>query len=89
MSFSFLDGGVPHSTSYGVYISQLIRLAGVSSYVDGFNTRNNDLTAKLLKQGFKYHKLREAFSKYYRRHFDILSKYNVGSKTLLLQALLW
>ena len=24
---SFLDGDVPHSTSYGVYISQLIRFA--------------------------------------------------------------
>ena len=24
VNFSFLDGGVPRSTSYGVYISQLI-----------------------------------------------------------------
>ena len=28
-----------------------------------------------------------AFSKFYRRHFDIVSKYNVGLKTLLLQGL--
>ena len=34
-----------------------------------------------------YHKLRKAFSKFYRRHFDIVSKYNVGLKTLLLQGL--
>ena len=27
VNFPFLDGGVPPSTSYGVYISQLIRLA--------------------------------------------------------------
>ena len=27
VNFSFLDGDVPHSTSYGVYISQLIRFA--------------------------------------------------------------
>ena len=39
VNFSFLDGGVPHMTSYGVYISQLIRFARVSSYVDDFNTR--------------------------------------------------
>ena len=32
-------------------------------------------------------KLRKAFSKFYRRHFDIVSKYNVGLKTLLLQGL--
>ena len=27
LNFPFLDGDVPHSTSYGVYISQLIRFA--------------------------------------------------------------
>ena len=43
--------------------------------------------AKLLRQGYRYHKLRKAFSKFYRRHFDIMSKYNVGLKTLLLQGL--
>ena len=36
---------------------------------------------------YRYHKLRKAFSKFYRRHFDIVSKYNVGLKTLLLQGL--
>ena len=40
-----------------------------------------------LRQGYRYHKLRKAFSKFYRRHFDIVSKYNVGLKTLLLQGL--
>ena len=43
--------------------------------------------AKLLRQGYRYHKLRKAFSKFYRRHFDLVSKYNVGLKTLLLQGL--
>ena len=64
-----------------------IRFALVSSHVDDFNTRNKVLTAKLLRQGYRYHKLRKAFSKFYRRHFDIVSKYNVGLKTLLLQSL--
>ena len=44
-------------------------------------------TAKLLRQGYRYHKLLTAFSKFYRRHFDIVSKYNVGLKTLPLQGL--
>ena len=87
VNFPFLDGDVPRSASYGVYISQLIRFARVSSHVDDFNTRNKVLTAKLLKQGYRYHKLRKAFSKFYWRHFDIVSKYNVGLKTLLLQGL--
>ena len=84
VNFQFLDGDDPRSTSQGVYISQLIRFARVSSHVDDFNTRNKVLTAKLLRQGYRYHKLRKAFSKFY---FDIASKYNVGPKTLLLQGL--
>ena len=45
------------------------------------------MTAKLLRQGYRYHKLRKALSKFYLRPFDIVSKYNVGLKTLLLQGL--
>ena len=48
--FPFLDGDVPRSASYGVYISQRIRFARVSSHVDDFNTCNKVLTAKLLRQ---------------------------------------
>ena len=39
VNFSLLDGDVPRSPSYGVYISQLIRFARVCSYVDDFNNR--------------------------------------------------
>ena len=61
VNFPFLDGDVPHRPSYGVYISQLIRFARVFSHVDDFNTRNKCLTAKLLKQGYRYHKLSKVF----------------------------
>ena len=33
VNFPFLDGDVPRSASYGVYISQLIRFARASSHV--------------------------------------------------------
>ena len=62
VNFLFLDGDVHRSTSYGVYISQLIRLARASSHVADFNTRNKLLAQKLLKQGHRYHKLRQTFS---------------------------
>ena len=78
VNFPFLDGDVPRRPSCGVYISQLIRFARVCSHVDDFNTRNKCLTAKLLKQGYRYHKLRMAFSKFYRRHYELISKFNVG-----------
>ena len=66
VNFPCLDGDVSRSTSYGVYISELVRFARVSSHVNDFYARNKVLTAKLLRQG--YHKLRKAFSKCYRRH---------------------
>ena len=47
--FPFLDGDVPRSTSYGVYISQLIRFNRASSYVADFSARNKLLTQKLPK----------------------------------------
>ena len=85
VNFPFLDGDVPRSTSCGVYIYQLIRFARMSSHVDDFNTRNKVLTENFSDKDMpcRYHKIREAFSKFYRRHFDIVSKYNVGLETLL------
>ena len=60
VNFPYLDRDVPRRASYGVYISQLIRFASVSSHVSDFNTRKKLLTAKLLNQGYRYHKLRKA-----------------------------
>ena len=68
VNFPFLDGDAPHSTSYGVYISQLIHFARASSHATDFNTRNKLLT--LLKQGYWYHRLRKTFYKLHVR-FDI------------------
>ena len=85
VNFPFSD--VPRSTSYGVYISQLIRFARASSYVADFNTRNKLLTQKLLKQGYRYHKLRKTFSKFCRRYYDLISKFQNGLKSLLRQGL--
>ena len=82
-NFPFLNGDVSRRTSYGVYISQLIRFARASSNLSDFNCRNKALTAKLLRQGYRYFKLRKAFSKYYRRHSALVEKYNVGLRTLL------
>ena len=44
-----------------VYSAQLIRFARVCSNVDDYNNRNLFLTAKLLKQGYRYYKIRKHF----------------------------
>ena len=87
VNFLFLNGDVPRSTSYDVYISQHIRFARVSSHVTNFIARNKILTGKLLHQGYRYHKLRKAFSKLHRRHYELVSKFSVGLKSLLRQGL--
>ena len=62
VSFPFLDCDVPRSTSYGVYITQLIRLARASSHIADLNTRNKLLNKlKRLEQGYLYHKLCKTF----------------------------
>ena len=80
VNFPHLDADVPRSPSYGVYISQLIRFARICSNVDDFNNSILFLTAKLSKQGYRYHKIRKAFFKFYYRHSELIVQYNIGLK---------
>ena len=73
--FPFLDGDAPRSTSYGVYNSQLVRFGRASSHAADFNTCNKLLTQK-------------HFSKFNRRYYDLISKFQAGLKSLLRQGLL-
>ena len=52
-----------------------------------FNYGNKALTAKLLRQGYRYFKLHKAFSKFYCRHSALLEKYSISLKTLLQQGI--
>ena len=76
VNLPFLDGDIPRSPSYGVYISQLIRFTKVCSHVDDFNNKNYFLTSKLLKEGYQYHKLCKIF-KFYYQHSELIVKYNI------------
>ena len=55
--------------------------------VEDFNARNKCLTAELLKQCYRYDKLSKAFSQFCRRHYVLISKFNVGLKSPLHQGL--
>ena len=41
----------------------------------------------LLKQYYRYHKIRKPFCKVYHRHSELIVKYNFGLKTLLQQGI--
>ena len=46
------------------------------------------LTAKLLKQGYRYNKIRKAFSKFYHRHSEfIVNNTTLGEKPFLQQGI--
>ena len=48
----------------------------MSGLVTGFDAGNQVLTTRLFKQGCLYHKRRKKFSKFYRHHYDLVSKFN-------------
>ena len=83
VNFPFLDGDVPLAPSYGVYISQLVRFARVCSSVSDFN----ELTEKLLHQGYRYHKLHITFSKFYYHYTELLQKFGCTCRTLKKQGI--
>ena len=87
VNYPNLGGDVPRATSYGVYISQLIRYARACSSVEDFNDRNRVITEKLLKQGYRYDKLRKTFSKFYYRNLTLINKYKCNLKSLLRQGI--
>ena len=77
--FPFFDGDVPRSPSCCVYISRLIHFAGGGgggSNVD--DSGNLFLAAKILRQGYRYRKIRKAFSTFIHRHSELVVKYNIG-----------
>ena len=86
VNFQFLEGDVPRSPSYGVYISQLICFARMCSNVYDFNNRNLFLTAKLLKQSYRYPKIQKAFSKFYHIYSELIVKYNISLKLFCSKA---
>ena len=59
VNFPCLSDDVPRLPSYGVNISQLVRFARCCTSVSDFNSKNLQLTSKLLTQGYRYHKLRK------------------------------
>ena len=85
VNFPFLVGDVPCSPYYGVYISQLIYFARVCSNVDDFNKRNLFLIAMLLKQGYRYRKIRKDCSSFYHIHPELIVKYTFWLQSRLQQ----
>ena len=75
-----MSSNIPANTTYGVYISQLIRISRICDTFQSFVLRHRLLTERLIKQGF-CSKLYKFFEKFVSRHNALFSKYGVSVRT--------
>ena len=75
VNFPFLSSNIPSGPSYGVCISQLIRYARCFTYYVDFGYHHKLLVDRLLSQGYKVNRLKNAFQKFYGRYPDLVAKY--------------
>ena len=75
VDFPWFSGDAPRLPSYDVYISQLVRSARCCTSILEFHFKNLQITSKELTQGYRYHKLRKTFGKFFRSCSELLSKF--------------
>ena len=75
VNFPWFSGDVPRLPSYGIYISQFDLL----DVVFDFHSKNLQITSKQLTKGYRYHKLRKTFWKFFRSYSELLSKFGAIS----------
>ena len=78
VNFSYVCSNIPAKPTYGVYISQLIRICRICDNYSSFLSRHKLLTERLVRQGFWYNKLCITFKKFARRYNVLISKYGVS-----------
>ena len=86
----FLDGDVPRRTSYllwDIHISKILNSPELLQILVILTTVVKPLLPNFFWQGYRYFKLRMAFSKFYRRHSALVEKYSVSLKILLQQGI--
>ena len=62
-----------------IFISQFVRFARSCTKVFDSHSKNLQITSKLLTQGYRYHKLRKTFGKFFRSYSEPLSKFGAIS----------
>ena len=78
---------VPAKLTYGVYVSQLVRISRICDTFSSFLTRHRLLTERLIKQGFWHSKLCMSFKKFAKRHSVLLNKYAVSVRSHIMKGI--
>ena len=76
-NYPHLDGNVPISTSYGVYMSQLVRFCDINLEICSFLSDVKGMTVKFLKQGFNSEMLKNTYLKFRDKYLCKWSMYGV------------
>ena len=82
VNYPDLSGNIPKRTSYGVFISQLLRFAIACMFLQDFIERSHNLIGKLISQGYTKEGLHKTFSKFHRKYNNVLEKYNCPQKIM-------
>ena len=74
VNFPYMCSNIPAKPTYGVYISQLIRICRICDNYSSFLLRHKLLTGRLIRQGFWYNKLCITFKKFARRYIQCINQ---------------
>ena len=74
VNFPHMDGNIPATPAYGVYVSQLVRYARICTSKVDFMNRLRGLSLRLRQQGFETNLLQKSFNKFFNRHDLIVVK---------------
>ena len=77
ISFPYLDGNIPKGQSYGIFISQLIRYAGINTSFSNFISDCKKLVTKFVGQYIDVAALCKRFQVFINKHFNVWGKYGV------------
>ena len=87
VNYPYMCSNIPVKPTYGVYVSQLVRMSRICDTFSTFVSRHYLLTERLLKQGFWYSKLCTYFKKFARRHAVLFEKYGVSVRGHIQQGI--
>ena len=77
INYPFLSGNIPKIPSYGIYVSQLLRLCRICSKSKKFLAEIKNLNRKLVSQGFVLPTLKRKFKSFCNKYIHIWGRYGV------------
>ena len=82
VNFPHMDSNIPANPAYGIYISQLVRYARISTSKADFLHRLCQVSSRLHRQGFKSAFLLKSLTKFFNRHGAIIGKFDTTQREL-------